>query len=48
MDLFPDYNPLWKNDLSDNWIINDLRQRAEELVEEMEMENPSEWWSGLV
>ena len=21
------YNPLWKNDLSGNWIINDPRQR---------------------
>ena len=22
-ELFPYYNPLWKNDLSGNWIIND-------------------------
>ena len=27
MDLIHDYDPLWKNDLSNNWIINDPRQR---------------------
>ncbi len=32
------YNPLWKNDLSDNWIINGPRQRDEDVG----MENPSE------
>ena len=31
MDLIHDYNPLWKNDLSDNWIINDPCQRAEDV-----------------
>jgi hypothetical protein len=37
-ELFPDYNPLWKNDLSDNWIINGRRQRAEDVG----LEKPSE------
>ena len=31
MDLIHDYNPLWKNDLSGNWIINDPRQRDEDV-----------------
>ena len=38
MDLFRDYNPLWKNDLSNNWIINDFHQRDEDVG----LEKPSE------
>ena len=30
LELFPDYNPLWKNDLSDNWIINGSHERTEQ------------------
>ena len=40
MDLIHDYNPLWKNDLSGNWIINDLRQRDENFG----LEKSSESW----
>ena len=36
------YNPLWKNDLSNNWIINGPRQRDEELAEDVGLEKPSE------
>ena len=38
MDLIHDYDPLWKNDLSGNWIINGPRQRDEDVG----LEKPSE------
>ena len=35
MDLIHDYNPLWKNELSNNWIINTLTSETK----------MSGWWS---
>ena len=36
------YNPLWKNALLDNWIINAPRQRDEELAEDVGLDKPDE------
>ena len=36
------YDPLWKNDLSGNWIINDSRWWDEELAEDVGLEKSSE------
>ena len=38
MELISDYDPLWKNDLSGNWIINGPRQQAGDVG----LEKPSE------
>ena len=48
MELFPDYDPLWKNDLSGNWIINGPRQRDEDVgLEKPSESEPSVPWGHL-